>query len=223
MKEKKNKNLAEIGRHKSFIAAPCQVPTNTSTLLRNYQQNNRLLVLGLENEKSNVREAQGIIVQLRRECCYLAYQLHTVKQKLTSQRSGETDQNQKGCPSEVVSSSDNTIGDLSVKTLEQIALEENDWLFQTKEPSPTVPPDTLGSDFDSELLPKNQESPGRSLKVVTNILLHPVVKIRKLSLSPKRNEHSPAVPLPKRRCTTITSYEEPTLALKHRLAFLEFS
>ncbi|KAL6038377.1 hypothetical protein STEG23_000896, partial [Scotinomys teguina] len=75
--------------------------------------------------------------------------LYTVKQKLTSQQSEETDQNQKGCPSEVVSSSDNTIGDLSVNTLQQIALEENDWLFQTKEPSLTVPPDTLGSDFDS--------------------------------------------------------------------------
>ncbi|XP_052605393.1 shugoshin 1-like isoform X2 [Peromyscus californicus insignis] len=209
MKEKRNKNLAEIGKHKSFIAAPCQVPTNTSTLLKNYQRNNGLLVLALENEKSKVREAQDIIVQLGRECCYLACQLYTVKQKLTSQQSGETDQNQKRCPSEVVSSSDNTIGDLSVKTLQQIAIEEND---QTKEPkcfrTERHPP---------ELLPKNQESPGHSLKDVTNILLHSVVKIRKLSLSPKRNEHSPAVPLPKRRCTTtITSYEEPTLASKLR-------
>nr|XP_006995393.2 shugoshin 1 [Peromyscus maniculatus bairdii] len=463
MKEKRNKNLAEIGKRKSFIVAPCQVPTNTSTLLKNYQDNNRLLVLALENEKSKVREAQDIILQLRRECYYLACQLYTVKQKLTSQQSEETDQNQKGCPSEVVSSSDNTIGDLSVKTLQQIALEENDWLFQTKEPSPTVSPDTLGSNFDSgkvkstndviprtvsfrrhlkkdfnnvscstaledcesshwvrqslevrrsgcrdptvtlhklenveqnvclwnkdqinlspkltcpeknaktkEVIlpskpeqmksmhkcarkrranqrckskpslrckgnkskdkqtlhptklngsisssdaydfnleecvhlspfrqkmsngcsgeinsrdleesafelsasedesddlylpphkhlqdhtresdtitrprpkrglqytdekdrerapptrattgipPKNQESPGRSLKDVTNILLHPVVKIRKLSLSPKRNEDSPAVSLPKRRCTTITNYKEPTLASKLR-------
>ncbi|OBS71861.1 hypothetical protein A6R68_13563, partial [Neotoma lepida] len=130
MKEKRNKNLAEIGKRKSFIVAPCQVP-----------------ILALENEKSKVSEAQDIILQLRRECYYLACQLYTVKQKLISQQSEETDQNQKGCPSEVVSSSDNTIGDFSMKTLQQIALEENDWPFQTKEPSPTVPP--LGSDFDS--------------------------------------------------------------------------
>ncbi|CAO2607290.1 Shugoshin 1 [Lemmus lemmus] len=162
MKEKRNKNLAEAGRRKSFIVAPCQVPTNTSTLLKNYQDNNRLLVLALENEKSKVREAQDIILQLRRECYYLACQLYTVKEKLTSQQSGDIDQNRKGCISEVVSSSDNTIGDfLSVKTLQQITVEENDWPFQTKEPSSTVPPDTLGSDFDSgkveptdDILPK---------------------------------------------------------------------
>ncbi|XP_005072479.2 shugoshin 1 [Mesocricetus auratus] len=148
MKEKRNKNLTEIGKRKSFIVAPCQVPTNTSTLLKTYQDNNRLLVLALENEKSKVREAQDIILQLRRECYYLACQLYTVKKKLTSQRSEETDQNPKGSLSEVVSSSDITIRDLSEKTLQQTALEENGWPFQTREPSP-VPPDTLGSDFDS--------------------------------------------------------------------------
>ncbi|OBS59093.1 hypothetical protein A6R68_09783, partial [Neotoma lepida] len=36
------------------------------------------------------------------------------------------------------------------------------------------------------------------------------------SLSPKRNKDSPAVSLPKRRCTTITSYKELTLASKLR-------
>ncbi|XP_035307613.1 shugoshin 1 isoform X2 [Cricetulus griseus] len=282
MKEKRNKNLAEIGKRKSFIVAPCQVPTNTSTLLKTYQDNNRLLVLALENEKSKVREAQDTILQLRRECYYLACQLYAVKKKLTSQPSEETDQNQKGYLEEVVSSSDNTISDLSVKSLQQTAPDENDEPFQTKEPSP-VPPDTLGSDFDSskvkstdETLPRTvsfhchlkkdfsnhledhtresdrpvtrsrpkrglkytdekdtekapptrtptdippeteEESPGCSLKDVTNILMHPVVKIRKLSLSPRRHEDSPAVSLPKRRCTAITSYKEPTLASKLR-------
>ncbi|XP_038199379.1 shugoshin 1 [Arvicola amphibius] len=161
MKEKRNKNLSEVGKRKSFIVAPCQVPTNTATLLKNYQDNNRLLVLALENEKSKVREAQDIILQLRRECYHLAYQLYTVKEKLTSQQSEDIDQNRNGCISEVVSSSDNTIRDLSVKTLQQIALEENDWSFQTKETSSTVTLDTLGSDFDSgkvestdDILPK---------------------------------------------------------------------
>lgn len=157
MKEKRNKNLAEVGKRKSFIVAPCQVPTNTSTLLKNYQDNNRLLVLALENEKSKVREAQDIILQLRRECFYLACQLYTVKEKLTSQQSEDIDQNRKGCISEVFSSSDSTIGDLSVKTLQQIVLEENDWPFQTKEPSSTVPPDTLGSDFDSGQVEPNDD------------------------------------------------------------------
>ncbi|MEJ1287955.1 shugoshin 1 [Cricetulus griseus] len=191
MKEKRNKNLAEIGKRKSFIVAPCQVPTNTSTLLKTYQDNNRLLVLALENEKSKVREAQDTILQLRRECYYLACQLYAVKKKLTSQPSEETDQNQKGYLEEVVSSSDNTISDLSVKSLHKHCIVD-------------IPPET------------EEESPGCSLKDVTNILMHPVVKIRKLSLSPRRHEDSPAVSLPKRRCTAITSYKEPTLASKLR-------
>nr|3FGA_D Chain D, Shugoshin-like 1 [Homo sapiens] len=46
-----------------------------STLLKNYQDNNKMLVLALENEKSKVKEAQDIILQLRKECYYLTCQL----------------------------------------------------------------------------------------------------------------------------------------------------
>lgn len=116
MKEKRNKNLAEIGKRRSFIAAPCQIISkrflccpfisllsldlitdkffypllaNTSTLLKNYQDNNKMLVLALENEKSKVKEAQDIILQLRKECYYLTCQLYALKGKLTSQQTEE--------------------------------------------------------------------------------------------------------------------------------------
>ncbi|XP_031203279.1 shugoshin 1 isoform X2 [Mastomys coucha] len=380
MKEKRNKNLSEIGKRKSFIVASSQVPTDTSTLLKSYQNNNRLLVLALENEKSKVREAQDIILQLRRECYYLTCQLHTLKEKLSARQREDTAQNWEGCPSEVVSSIDNTTRDLSVKTLRQIALEETHCSYQTTEPSPTVTPETLGCNFDSEITktqevilsskpeliqskhkraqkrraeqrranqrcksksslrskgnkdkekqalppttlhgyigssdaydfnlkesvhhtpfrqnmsndsnretnssnsevsalesstsenesddlylppykhlqdytesdrpvtrprskrglkypdekemeemlpftaptgtpPETQESPHCSLKDVTNILQRPIVKIKKLSLAPKCHQDSPAVSLPKRRCSTITSYKEPTLSSKLR-------
>lgn len=62
---------------------------NTSTLLKNYQDNNKMLVLALENEKSKVREAQDIILQLRKECYFLTYQLYALKEKLTSQQTEE--------------------------------------------------------------------------------------------------------------------------------------
>ncbi|CAK7311817.1 Shugoshin 1 [Vulpes lagopus] len=124
MKEKRNKNLAEIGKRKSFIAAPCQIISNTSTLLKNYQDNNRMLVLALENEKSKVREAQDIILQLRRECYYLTCQLYALKEKLTSQETEETSQNREVCPSGMDSNNDNNLGDLSVKDLPQVPLQE---------------------------------------------------------------------------------------------------
>ncbi|XP_029796213.1 shugoshin 1 [Suricata suricatta] len=124
MKEKRSKNLAEIGKRKSFIAAPCQIITNTSSLLKNYQDNNRMLALALENEKSKVREAQDIILQLRKECYYLTCQLYALQEQLSSQQSGETAQNQEACPSGMAPSSDNNSGDLFVKDLPQVPLQE---------------------------------------------------------------------------------------------------
>ncbi|XP_032987375.1 shugoshin 1 isoform X1 [Rhinolophus ferrumequinum] len=154
MKEKRNKNLAEIGKRKSFMAAPCQIITNTSTLLKNYQDNNRMLVLALENEKSKVREAQDIILQLRKECYYLTCQLYALKEKLTAQQTEETaQQNHEVYPCGMDSNSDNS-GDLFVTDLPQVPLEEDHLpgqgeSFQMQEQIPTIPQDRLGFDLDS--------------------------------------------------------------------------
>ncbi|XP_036999878.2 shugoshin 1 isoform X2 [Artibeus jamaicensis] len=153
MKEKRNKNLAEIGKRKSFIAPPCQIITNTSTLLKNYQDNNKMLVLALENEKSRVREAQDIILQLRKECYYLTYQLYALKEKLTSQQTEEPAQNHEVSSSGIDPNSDSA-GDFSAKELPQAPLQEAHPLeqgesFQIEEQMPTIPQDRLGFDLDS--------------------------------------------------------------------------
>ncbi|XP_004397969.1 PREDICTED: shugoshin-like 1 isoform X2 [Odobenus rosmarus divergens] len=216
MKEKRNKNLAEIGKRKSFITAPCQIISNTSTLLKNYQDKNRMLVLALENEKSKVREAQDIILQLRKECYYLTCQLYALKEKLTARQTEETAQNQETCPSGMDSNSDNNSGDLFVKQvpLQEAHLPGQGESFQIEEQIP-VSQDRLGFDLDSDEVPKTHRSPHFSLKDITNVPLYPVVKIRKLSLSPKKKA-SPAVSLPKRRCAVSMNYKEPTLASKLR-------
>ncbi|XP_003256788.1 shugoshin 1 isoform X4 [Nomascus leucogenys] len=204
MKEKRNKNLAEIGKRRSFIAAPCQIITNTSTLLKNYQDNNKMLVLALENEKSKVREAQDIILQLRKECYYLTCQLYALKGKLTSQQTEETAQNQEISSSGMDPNSDDSSRNLFVKDLPQIPLEESELPGQ-------------GESFQTEgTLPETHQSPHLTLKDITNVSLYPVVKIRRRSLSPKKNKASPAVALPKRRCTASVNYKEPTLASKLR-------
>ncbi|XP_036188628.1 shugoshin 1 isoform X1 [Myotis myotis] len=125
MKEKRNKNLAEIGKRKSFVVAPCQIITNTSTLLKNYQDNNKMLVLALENEKSKVREAQDIILQLRKECYFLTYQLYALKEKLTSQQTEEPAQNHEVSSSGMNSGDDKNSEDLFVKDLPQAPLQED--------------------------------------------------------------------------------------------------
>ncbi|XP_032123456.1 shugoshin 1 isoform X2 [Sapajus apella] len=307
MKEKRNKNLAEIGKRRSFIVAPCQAITNTSTLLKNYQDNNKMLVLALENEKAKVREAQDTILQLRKECYYLTCHLHALKGKLRSQQTKEPAQNQEIYSSGMDPNSDDSSRNLFVKDLPQIPLEETELpvqaeSFQIEDRIPTIPQDTLGYDFDSEgvhltpfrqkmsndsnreenksevsicessgsgddsddlylptskciqnptsdsdrpvtrprskralkytdeketegskptetptsIPPETHQSPHLSLKDITNVSLYPVVKIRKLSLSPKKNIASPAVSLPKRRCTVSVNYKEPTLVSKLR-------
>ncbi|XP_054451854.1 shugoshin 1 isoform X3 [Pteronotus mesoamericanus] len=204
MKEKRNKNLAEIGKRKSFIAPPCQIITNTSTLLKNYQDNNKMLVLALENEKSKVREAQDTILQLRKQCYYLTYQLYALKEKLTSQQTEEPAQNHEVSSSGIDCNSGSNAGDLSAKDLPQAPLQEAHSPGQ-------------GESFQIEgALPETHQSPHCSLKDITNVPLHPEVKVRKLSLSPKKNKESPAVSLPKRRCTVSVNYKEPTLASKLR-------
>ncbi|XP_015441335.1 shugoshin 1 isoform X2 [Pteropus alecto] len=162
MKEKRNKNLAEIGKRKSLIAAPCQIITNTSTLLKNYQDNNKMLVLALENEKSKVREAHDIILQLRKECYYLTCQLYALKEKLTSQQTEELAQNHEVCPSGMDSNSDKNSGDLFVKDLPQVPLQEahlpgQGESFQTEEQISPVPQDRLGFDLNSGISTKTKE------------------------------------------------------------------
>ncbi|XP_032123464.1 shugoshin 1 isoform X3 [Sapajus apella] len=290
MKEKRNKNLAEIGKRRSFIVAPCQAITNTSTLLKNYQDNNKMLVLALENEKAKVREAQDTILQLRKECYYLTCHLHALKGKLRSQQTKEPAQNQEIYSSGMDPNSDDSSRNLFVKDLPQIPLEETELpvqaeSFQIEEGVHLTPfrqkmsndsnreenksevsiCESSGSGDDSDDLylptskciqnptsdsdrpvtrprskralkytdeketegskptetptsipPETHQSPHLSLKDITNVSLYPVVKIRKLSLSPKKNIASPAVSLPKRRCTVSVNYKEPTLVSKLR-------
>ncbi|XP_037684162.1 shugoshin 1 [Choloepus didactylus] len=176
MKEKRNKNLAEIGKRKSFAAAPCQVITSTSTLLKNYQDNNRMLVLALENEKFKVKEAQEIILQLRKECYYLTCQLYALKEKLTSQQTEETAQNQEVCPSGMDSNSGDNSRELFVKDLLQIPLQEAELSgqgksFQIQEQISPVQ-ETLRFDFESsEDKPTDNVLP-RTVSVRHNLKKH---------------------------------------------------
>lgn len=78
MREKINNNLANIGKCKSHLCCA----KNTSKLLRNYQDNDRMLVLVLENEKSKVREAQDIFFQMKKKCYYLTCLLCVLTEKL---------------------------------------------------------------------------------------------------------------------------------------------
>lgn len=147
--------MSEIGKRKSFTVAPCQINSNTSTLLKNYQDNNRMLVLALANEKSKVKEAQDTIFQLRKQCYYLTCQLYALKEKLASQQTKESAQNQEIFPSGMDSIGDDNSRDLFMMDLPQVALQETDLpgqeeSFRIGEQMPAIPQDTLGIEFNSD-------------------------------------------------------------------------
>ncbi|XP_058513171.1 shugoshin 1 isoform X1 [Ochotona princeps] len=157
MKEKRNKTLAELGKRRSFTVAPCQIASSNSTMLKNYQDNNRMLVLALENEKSKVKEAQETILELRKQCYYLTYQLYALKEKLSSQQAKESTQTQEPCPSGMDCSGHESCKELLLKDLPDVALQETDLPAQkesfqiggNQDQVPAVPQDTLGTGFDS--------------------------------------------------------------------------
>lgn len=118
--------MAELGKRRSFTVAPCQMSSNASTMLKNYQDNNRMLVLALENEKCKVKEAQETILELRKQCYYLTYQLYALKEKLSSQQTKESTQAQELCPSGMDPGGDESFKDLFPKDLPDVALQETD-------------------------------------------------------------------------------------------------
>ncbi|XP_004648267.1 shugoshin 1 [Octodon degus] len=150
MKEKRNKNLAEAGKRRSFIPAPCQVITSTGTLLKNYQDNNRMLVLALENEKSKVREAQDIILQLRKECYYLTCQLYALKERLTSQQTEDTAQDQEICLSGMDSNNGDNPKDLFAKDL--LSEKQNDFRYCQVSAKANCPQSDTLDDFETSHL-----------------------------------------------------------------------
>ncbi|KAJ8366912.1 hypothetical protein AAFF_G00336820 [Aldrovandia affinis] len=88
MKEKRSTRLsrasaASRGRSKLTISiAGCSRPQ----LLESVQENNRALALALEEEKARVRQAQGLILQMKGEQQALIFHLLLLKRKLEEQR-----------------------------------------------------------------------------------------------------------------------------------------
>lgn len=62
---------------------------DSSVQLKNFQANNRALALALEEEKSKMREAQDIILYLKREYQSLKFQMFVLQRKVELQEEKE--------------------------------------------------------------------------------------------------------------------------------------
>ncbi|KAK5605078.1 hypothetical protein CRENBAI_026499 [Crenichthys baileyi] len=107
MKEKRNKRLANaaapsMGR--SRIINKTTAPSSAHTILKGVQQNNKALAVALQAEKEKVRQANGVILQLKREQQAMFLHLLLLKRKLKEQEALAISASQNGliyCDEEV--------------------------------------------------------------------------------------------------------------------------
>ncbi|XP_068189463.1 shugoshin 1 isoform X2 [Antennarius striatus] len=90
MKEKRNKRLASASapsRGRARMANKSSVVNSTHTILKGVQLNNKSLALALQAEKEKVRQANAVILQLKREQQALFLHLLLLKRRLKEQQS----------------------------------------------------------------------------------------------------------------------------------------
>ncbi|KAM8767790.1 shugoshin 1 isoform 2-T2 [Acanthopagrus schlegelii] len=88
MKEKRNKRLATASapsRGRSRITNKSSVANSTHAILKGVQLNNKTLAVALQAEKEKVRQANAVILQLKREQQALFLHLLLLKRKLKEQ------------------------------------------------------------------------------------------------------------------------------------------
>ncbi|XP_058039760.1 shugoshin 1 [Ahaetulla prasina] len=86
MKEKRNKKWASLGKANQVLPIKSKIADNSMAQLKNLQANNRALALALEEERSKMREAQDIILCLKKEYQSLKFQNFDLQRKLKLQQ-----------------------------------------------------------------------------------------------------------------------------------------
>ncbi|ETE65485.1 Shugoshin-like 1, partial [Ophiophagus hannah] len=86
MKEKRNKKWARLGKANQVLPIKNKIADNSVAQLKNFQANNRALALALEEERNKMREAQDIILCLKKEYQSLKFQNFDLQRKLKLQQ-----------------------------------------------------------------------------------------------------------------------------------------
>ncbi|XP_025020963.1 shugoshin 1 [Python bivittatus] len=93
MKEKRNKKWARLGKANQVLPIKSKIVDNSSAQLKSFQANNHALALALEEEKSKMREAQDIILHLKKEYQSLKFQVYVLQRRLKLQQEKERAEN----------------------------------------------------------------------------------------------------------------------------------
>ncbi|XP_019364289.1 PREDICTED: shugoshin 1 isoform X2 [Gavialis gangeticus] len=103
MKEKRNQKWMKLGKANPILSTKHKGATSSSAQLKSIQENNRALALALQEEKTKLKEAQEVILQLKKEYQYLKLQLFGLERKLRSQQAKEPAETKLSALSKIIS------------------------------------------------------------------------------------------------------------------------
>ncbi|KAG8442930.1 hypothetical protein GDO86_011662 [Hymenochirus boettgeri] len=90
MKEKRIKKLAKANTVNKTLCTKVQILNNSSVAVKNYKANNKALALALEAEKLKTRQAQDLILHLKREHQRMMFEIFMLRRKLQLQQGRDT-------------------------------------------------------------------------------------------------------------------------------------
>ncbi|XP_042672500.1 shugoshin 1 isoform X2 [Centrocercus urophasianus] len=82
MKEKRNQKWATLSKISQISTVKCKRATTTSVKMKSLQANNKALAQALQEEKLKLRDAQALILQLRKEYQDLKFQMFDLRRNL---------------------------------------------------------------------------------------------------------------------------------------------
>ncbi|KYO26909.1 shugoshin-like 1 isoform B [Alligator mississippiensis] len=103
MKEKRNQKWMKLGKANPILSAKHKGATSSSAQLKSIQENNRALALALQEEKAKLKEAQEVILQLKKEYQYLKLQLFDLERKMRLQQAKEPAETKLSALSKIIS------------------------------------------------------------------------------------------------------------------------
>ncbi|KAM8967065.1 shugoshin 1 [Pelodytes ibericus] len=90
MKEKRTKKLAKVATVNKAISTKVKMFNNSFVTVKSFEANNKALALALEAEKVKTRQAQDLILHLKREHQRLMFEIFLLRRKLNLQHGRES-------------------------------------------------------------------------------------------------------------------------------------
>ncbi|XP_069814791.1 shugoshin 1 isoform X2 [Dendropsophus ebraccatus] len=101
MKEKRTKKMAKVATVNKALSTKVKIISNSTATVKSFQANNKALALALEAEKYKSRQAQDLILHLKREHQKLMFEIFMLKRKLHMQQRNSSSDSLANTPASV--------------------------------------------------------------------------------------------------------------------------